>query len=61
MIDLVRRLPASRSVAEKLYVLHCPMAKADWLQRSETVANPYWGSEMLECGAVTQTIDTVRP
>lgn len=61
VIELVRRAPASTSVAGKLFVLHCPMAEAEWIQDSGAVANPYWGSEMLECGAVTRTIETVRP
>ncbi len=28
----------------------CPMANASWVQAGETVANPYYGSEMLTCG-----------
>jgi len=43
-----------------LHVVHCPMAfgdkGADWLQREETVANPYFGASMLRCGFVKETI-----
>ena len=28
----------------------CPMANKAWLQRGDTIKNPYYGSEMLECG-----------
>jgi Cu(I)/Ag(I) efflux system membrane fusion protein len=35
---------------------HCPMVKADWLGLGEDVRNPYYGSEMLDCGKVTGTI-----
>lgn len=39
---------------EGLKVFHCPMAMdnkgANWLQRNETTANPYFGSSMLRCG-----------
>jgi len=35
-----------------LYVLYCPMQKASWLQKNDTVRNPYHGSEMLGCGRV---------
>jgi membrane fusion protein, copper/silver efflux system len=28
----------------------CPMANKSWLQTGETIKNPYYGSEMLECG-----------
>jgi Protein of unknown function (DUF3347) len=28
----------------------CPMANKSWLQKGDTIKNPYFGSEMLECG-----------
>jgi HPt (histidine-containing phosphotransfer) domain-containing protein len=28
----------------------CPMANKSWLQKGETIQNPYYGTEMLECG-----------
>lgn len=28
----------------------CPMANARWYQRTEKIANPYYGKSMLECG-----------
>ena len=47
--------------ADKVYVIHCPMAfddqGADWLQPTEKVLNPYFGSIMLRCGGVTNTIE----
>lgn len=30
---------------------YCPMADASWLQAGNTIANPYYGSAMLECGS----------
>jgi Protein of unknown function (DUF3347) len=38
------------------FVMTCPMAKADWIQTDATVANPYYGSQMLRCGSVKRTI-----
>jgi hypothetical protein len=38
------------------YVMTCPMAGADWVQTNETVANPYYGSEMLRCGSVKKAV-----
>ena len=38
---------------EAVGVFHCPMAfddGADWLQRGDTTANPYYGDRMLRCG-----------
>jgi Cu(I)/Ag(I) efflux system membrane fusion protein len=41
---------------ETLVVAYCPMARsgkgAKWLQLGEKIRNPYFGSEMLECGSV---------
>lgn len=45
---------------KELYVLHCPMANsnkgANWLSASSEVKNPYYGSAMLTCGEVRDTI-----
>jgi Cu(I)/Ag(I) efflux system membrane fusion protein len=38
-------------VGDKTYtVMYCPMAKADWVQTSKDVKNPYYGKAMLTCG-----------
>jgi len=43
-----------------IYVQHCPMANngdgGDWLSSDQKIRNPYYGDEMLECGAVVETI-----
>ena len=43
-----------------LRVFHCPMALdftgANWIQTSETCANPYFGSEMLRCGSEVEVL-----
>ena len=42
-----------------IHQAHCPMAfeftGADWLQEGEAIRNPYFGSEMLECGTIEAT------
>ena len=51
MIDIIG---AFKPLNVPVYVQHCPMADegrgASWLSLSEKVLNPYFGSEMLECG-----------
>ncbi len=37
---------------ERPMVVHCPMAKKDWLQPAGPVANPYYGKKMLRCGEI---------
>ncbi len=43
-----------------IYVQHCPMANngngGDWLASEKKIQNPYYGSEMMECGAVIEEI-----
>ncbi len=43
-----------------IFVQHCPMANkgdgGDWLSSEKKIQNPYYGSEMMECGAVTEEI-----
>jgi membrane fusion protein, copper/silver efflux system len=45
---------------QTLRVAFCPMAfdaqGAQWVQGSETVANPYYGARMLRCGDVRATV-----
>ena len=43
-----------------VYRQHCPMAfdnrGANWLSDTTEVVNPYFGDQMLHCGAVTDTL-----
>lgn len=57
MIALSEAAPPSATVGEALYVMHCPMAKADWVQKDKEVANPYYATDMKSCGALTKTIE----
>ncbi|MFC4143230.1 DUF3347 domain-containing protein [Pedobacter mendelii] len=39
-----------------VYIQHCPMAKASWLNEKENIENPYYGSMMFDCGDISETI-----
>ncbi|MCU0323676.1 MAG: DUF2911 domain-containing protein [Spirosomaceae bacterium] len=41
---------------EPIYQQYCPMKKAAWLSNESSVKNPYYGSSMLTCGKVQDTI-----
>jgi hypothetical protein len=44
-------LPLAKTKTDKNFeVVYCPMKKARWVQKTGPIANPYYGSEMLECG-----------
>jgi len=46
--------------AETVYYQFCPMANdgkgANWLSKESVIKNPYYGSQMLSCGKVVETI-----
>jgi hypothetical protein len=43
-----------------IYFQHCPMYNngkgADWLSKESEILNPYYGSQMLNCGSLKETI-----
>lgn len=42
--------------AAKIYYDYCPMYNANWLSKEQPIKNPYYGSQMLTCGSVQETI-----
>ena len=53
MIKTVRNIKFNNAT---VYVQHCPMAKASWLNEKENIENPYYGSMMFDCGDISETI-----
>lgn len=41
---------------EAVYYQYCPMQKANWLSKENTIKNPYYGSQMLGCGKTVEII-----
>lgn len=41
---------------EPIYQAYCPMEKASWLSSTTAIKNPYFGSSMLTCGKVVETL-----
>jgi len=54
MTELAKASPASTPI----YRDHCPMYEggADWLSREKPIRNPFYGSQMMTCGSVKETI-----
>ena len=42
--------------ADPVYQQYCPMKKASWLSNNKAIKNPYYGSAMLTCGSVKETL-----
>jgi len=38
------------------YIMYCPMKKAYWISSVEQIKNPYYGSSMLTCGNISETL-----
>jgi Cu(I)/Ag(I) efflux system membrane fusion protein len=53
------------SLDQTWYVAYCPMVDGDrgayWLSEFEQISNPYFGSTMLRCGEVRQTLRESTP
>ena len=49
VIQLTRWIPGH-------HVMTCPMADADWIQIESEVSNPYYGSTMVRCGKIKESI-----
>lgn len=59
MLGALRRF--GNPMGEAVRVATCPMAlsgrAASWVQRSDTIDNPYQGAKMLRCGSIDATVD----
>jgi Cu(I)/Ag(I) efflux system membrane fusion protein/cobalt-zinc-cadmium efflux system membrane fusion protein len=56
MVAVAEVCPPSSAIANVLFVMSCPMKNARWLQTTDTVANPYYATEMKQCGEVQRTL-----
>lgn len=59
-ITLVSVAAPSAALGTELFVVHCPMVPASWLQVREKIGNPFEGSQMPECGEIERRIPTHR-
>lgn len=55
-IDMLILAKAEKLSTQPIYQLTCPMKKASWLSSEKTIKNPYYGSAMLSCGRVAETL-----
>jgi cytochrome c556 len=60
VVAIADATPPSAAV-QTLVVFHCPMARgdagADWIQGSNEIANPFFGTTMKACGSKVRTIN----
>lgn len=54
--NLYKLAKAVKLSDKPIYQSYCPMKKAYWLSSEAAIRNPYYGSQMLTCGKVSDTI-----
>lgn len=54
--NMIATAKTLKLAAPPVYIQYCPMKKASWLSNEKDIRNPYYGSNMLTCGELTETI-----
>lgn len=55
--DMFALAKSTKLSTRPIYKAYCPMKKASWLSMESAIKNPYYGSGMLTCGKVTETLN----
>ena len=60
-VELLKAIENQGYTDGEMYVQFCPMADggngAKWISKEKKIMNPYFGSMMLNCGSVVDTIN----
>jgi hypothetical protein len=56
-INMYSLAKSVRLSAWPVYEDYCPMKKAYWLSEEKEIKNPYYGSQMPDCGDITNTLN----
>ena len=57
--NTINELVTTFGTTQKLYIDFCPMYKEGsiWISETKTIKNPYYGSQMLGCGRIKDTLE----
>ena len=55
--NMVTLAKAMKLTNQTIYQAYCSMKKANWLSNEQAIKNPYYGSAMLTCGNIVETIN----
>lgn len=58
--NLYEVLKAFRVNNDPIYWQYCPMKKSSWLSETDAIKNPYYGSDMADCGKTTETLKAAK-
>lgn len=56
-VNMLAVAKSAKLSSQPVYSMYCPMKKSYWLSSEKTVKNPYYGSAMLTCGSIVETIN----
>jgi hypothetical protein len=56
-VNFFKLAKAVKLTRQPVYYTYCPMKKSYWLSAEAGIKNPYYGSQMLTCGKVTETLN----
>jgi hypothetical protein len=56
-VNFFKLAKAVKLTSQPVYYAYCPMKKSYWLSADAGIKNPYYGSQMLTCGKVTETLN----
>jgi hypothetical protein len=54
--DMISLAKGMKLDSQTIYIDYCPMKNAYWLSAEQAIKNPYYGSSMLSCGSVKDTL-----
>lgn len=55
--NMVALAKAVKLTSDPVYIIYCPMKKASWLSYEKAIKNPYFGTAMLTCGSIKETLN----
>jgi len=47
-------IKSDKNIDQPIYYQYCPMKKAYWISKEESIKNPYYGKQMLTCGKTVE-------
>jgi mono/diheme cytochrome c family protein len=53
---MIHATRSGASLGDDVKVAYCPMLRKYWLQKGDTVQNPFYGTQMPDCGRITPNI-----
>jgi protein SCO1/2 len=48
------------AIGDEVKVAYCPMAQKYWLQKGDTIRNPFYGKAMSDCGRIATTLPFLK-